>query len=103
MMEKEEKDQHLRHSTESQAEKIHTPDTNVKHDGNGEASVVVQKPDSTDDTGDTAEGDNQYITGLKLFTLLASLTLITFLMMLDMSIIVTVRTNLPHCLAVSLC
>jgi hypothetical protein len=35
----------------------------------------------------------QYLKGLKLFTLLGSLTLVTFLVLLDTSIIGTVRTT----------
>lgn len=39
----------------------------------------------------SAEDENEYVTGSKLWILLASVTLIVFLMMLDMSIVVTVK------------
>ena len=40
------------------------------------------------------EDDYDYITGLKLFTVIACLTLVAFLIMLDQSIIATVRCAL---------
>jgi hypothetical protein len=48
------------------------------------------------------EDEDQYVTGFKLWTLMASLTLVMFLMMLDMSIIVTVCTMVPSALEAGL-
>jgi hypothetical protein len=43
-----------------------------------------------------AEPTSPEVTGIKLYTLLACLTLVTFLSMLDLSIIGTVRPFLSH-------
>ena len=43
------------------------------------------------DSNDTTEEDYDYVTGLKLFTVISCLTLVAFLIMLDQSIIATVR------------
>lgn len=48
---------------------------------------TVPKQDGNADTGP------EYVTGLKLFSLMIAVTLVSFLMLLDMSIIVTVRQN----------
>jgi hypothetical protein len=48
---------------------------------------------TTDPTDPEAQPEYEYITGAKLWLVLASVTLICFLMMLDMSIIVTVSSS----------
>ncbi|GKT78478.1 MFS multidrug transporter [Colletotrichum tofieldiae] len=54
--------------------------------------------EATNDTGDLTAGqvdpDEEYITGIKLILVLAALTFVVFLMLLDMSIITTVKTHL---------
>ena len=42
------------------------------------------------------EFDHEYISGFKLFLVMTAVTLVFFLMMLDMSIIVTVRSAISH-------
>ncbi len=42
-----------------------------------------------------ADEDHEYITGMKLFSVMSSVTLCCFLMLLDTSIITTVRSSLP--------
>jgi hypothetical protein len=42
------------------------------------------------------EFDHEYISGLKLFLVITAVTLVFFLMMLDMSIIVTVGSAISH-------
>jgi hypothetical protein len=51
-----------------------------------------ERTDATSSTSDLA-ARQQYLTGLRLFVLLSSLTLVTFLVLLDLSIIGTVRTT----------
>ena len=47
----------------------------------------------------TTEEEYHYVTGLKLFTVIACVTLVAFLIMLDQSIIATVRyASLPRTL-----
>jgi hypothetical protein len=64
-------------------------------------SPMSQKPgDRQEPTGMTTEisdvaTQKQYLTGLRLFTLLGGLTLVTFLVLLDTSIIGTVRIISP--------
>ncbi len=51
-----------------------------------------EKPsEASTTTATVAEPEYEYITGIKLFLVIASVTLVAFIMMLDMSIIVTVR------------
>lgn len=66
----------------------------------GDATIPTKLFDSrkeAEKAGDSEdpEDEDQYVAGLKLWTLMASLTLVMFLMMLDMSIIVTVCTVVP--------
>ena len=42
------------------------------------------------------EFEHEYISGFKLFLVITAVTLVFFLMMLDMSIIVTVRSPIPN-------
>ena len=49
-----------------------------------------------DGEGDDGEDETEYVTGWKLFSLMAAVTLASFLMLLDMSIIVTVRQVNVH-------
>lgn len=54
------------------------------------------KEESQNDTLEATESKSQHITGLKLGLVVASVTFVAFLMLLDMSIIVTVRWWLPQ-------
>jgi len=58
--------------------------------------------DSSATTIETTENDaGQHITGIKLWLLMASISLVCFLMLLDMSIIVTVGVlALPHAFSI---
>lgn len=58
--------------------------TPTLHDENDEVEQPRPKEEEVHD------GSNQYLTGWKLASLMSSITLATFLMLLDMSIIVTV-------------
>lgn len=50
----------------------------------------------TEKTGDREETEYEYLEGFKLYILMASISLVFFLMMLDMSIIVTVGGARPN-------
>ena len=64
------------------AEKLNTPEPRqVEEDGTEDYPKSAEPIDSKD----------EHITGFKLWTVLASLTVVMFLVMLDMSIIVTVQ------------
>jgi hypothetical protein len=53
--------------------------------------INVTKPSEADATVvEDRKTEHEYVTGVKLFLVMASLTLVLFLMMLDMSIVVTV-------------
>jgi len=59
-------------------------------------TMVKSMQQSTDNTSDMtvtapAEIDNQYMTGLKLYTTLSALTVVGFLMLLDVSVVATVN------------
>jgi len=56
-------------------------------DGSEEQSTIVREDQSADTT--TVEDD--WVTGIKLLSITAALCLVCFLMLLDISIIVTVR------------
>ena len=63
------------------------------------SSITSVPPDLAKDIGKTSEAkttdetEPDYITGFKLAILMSSITLVAFLMLLDMSIIVTVGQN----------
>jgi hypothetical protein len=56
-----------------------------------ESSDVYKPSDGSTKVEEAPETEYEYITGVKLWLVIASITLVCFLMMLDMSIIVTVR------------
>ena len=59
---------------------------------NEEETPNPEKPeDSSSAISEAGESEHEYISGIKLWVVLASVTFIAFLMMLDMAIIVTVR------------
>ena len=65
---------------------------NSRNDENAkEASSQEKHTVDNATTVDLGPGQHEYITGAKLFLVIASVTLIAFLMMLDMTVIVTVR------------
>ena len=51
---------------------------------------------SADSSGSSQEKSHEYLTGLKLFLVMFSITLGGFLMLLDASIIATVRSHDPE-------
>jgi hypothetical protein len=59
---------------------------------NMEQKFDAEKSPSDSTTTAQAEKQQEYITGWKLFVVIAAVTLVAFLMLLDMSIIVTVST-----------
>lgn len=61
----------------------------------GHTSDSDKPPDDIQKPVDHAMPDEEYISGIKLWLVIASVTLVCFLMMLDMSIIVTVSIITP--------
>jgi hypothetical protein len=53
-------------------------------------STHEKVPDDIAQTAEVAEPEHEYITGIQLWLVMASVTLVIFLMLLDISIIVTV-------------
>jgi hypothetical protein len=66
-------------------------------DKNLEQKVDTEKSPSDSRTATESEKEHEYITGWKLVLVLAAVTLVVFLMLLDMSIIVTVSIMLHDC------
>lgn len=65
--------------------------TDVNKEPNMSEFSNPEKPlDGSTEPVEAAETEYEYITGVKLWLVIASITLICFLMMLDMSIVVTV-------------
>jgi hypothetical protein len=61
---------------------------------NEEKEINATKPSEASATAvEDGKTEHEYITGVKLFLVMASVTLVMFLMMLDMSIIVTVSLD----------
>jgi hypothetical protein len=69
--------------TESEVKELDSPSIKGENDPPQQKSADLESNDSR-------EADDKYPTGVKLWTILGSLTVIMFLMMLDMSIVVTV-------------
>jgi hypothetical protein len=67
-------------------DQVTVPERNVEetHDSEKHTENVAA-------TSDAGEPQHEYITGIKLWSVLVAVTLVILLMMLDMSIIVTVR------------
>lgn len=63
---------------------------NVDHTGQEPSEKHTRPVEDNSKDAENPEDEHQHIAGVKLWTLMGSLTLVTFLMMLDMSIIVTV-------------
>jgi hypothetical protein len=79
----------------SRADELHAsvPQNPSKDDSSSTLSVSSPAVDPTNPDAKTQpvkDGEREYITGFKLFMVIASVTLVCFLMMLDTSIIVTV-------------
>ena len=70
-------------STTQRDESIHENDVQEKSQDN--AQEAVAEPDTS------AEAETVYVTGFPMLLLMTSLTLVVFLMLLDVSIIVTVN------------
>ena len=74
-------------------EKESSRESDTQSDING-VLVIGDATQSTTIAANDASHELGYVTGIKLWSLLAALTLVLFLMMLDMSIVVTVSF---HC------
>jgi hypothetical protein len=72
---------------ESSKESV-VPIENVQYEDNATHNPIQ----STSKPSNVLAPELNYVTGVKLWTLLAALTLVLFLMMLDMSIVVTVSS-----------
>ena len=64
----------------------------LEENPNAASQPPENAPESEQDEADTGEETetNNYITGARLFAVMASMTLVAFLMLLDMSIVATV-------------
>jgi hypothetical protein len=76
----------MNHNSE---EKESFKECDTQSDLNG-VHVIDNATQSTANATNTVSNELHYVTGIKLWGLLAALTLVLFLMMLDMSIVVTV-------------
>lgn len=56
-------------------------------------SPVAEQSDEKPQQSSPAEDEDEYVTGFKLIIVIVAVTLVCFLMMLDMSIIVTVSMS----------
>ncbi len=54
-------------------------------------SEDVEKTPKANNVAETAKDEEEYVTGIKLYMILAAMVLVTFVMMLDLSVIGTVR------------
>lgn len=65
--------------------------TDVDNEGNVDDNSTHEKlPDDIAKTAEAAEPEHEYISGAQLWLVMSSVTLVVFLMLLDVSIIVTV-------------
>lgn len=65
--------------------------TDVDNEGNVDDNPTQEKlPDDIAKTAEAAEPEHEYISGAQLWLVISSVTLVVFLMLLDVSIIVTV-------------
>lgn len=87
-MEKEARDREI-HVDEKDV--ISDSSTDVDNEGHLDDNSTHEKvPDDTVKTTEAAEPEHVYISGLQLWLVISSVTLVVFLMLLDISIIVTV-------------
>ena len=72
-------------------------DADVARKQNEEENATEKQPQDNTVPSKPAEPEHEYITGFKLWIVIASITLCCFLMMLDTSIIVTVSFTIKAC------
>jgi hypothetical protein len=80
----------MNHNSE---EKESFKESDTQSDLNG-VHVIDNPTQSTTNAANNVSHEPDYVTGIKLWSLLAALTLVLFLMMLDMSIVVTVSFHM---------
>lgn len=93
-MEKEVRDREI-HADEKDV--ISDSATDVDNEGHVDDNSTHEKtPDDTAKTAEAAEPEHVYISGLQLWLVMSSVTLVVFLMLLDIAIIVTVSLDAPN-------
>jgi hypothetical protein len=71
--------------------------TDVDNEGHIDDNSTHEKvSDDIAKTAEAAEPEHEYISGVQLWLVMSSVTLVVFLMLLDISIIVTVSLTIPN-------
>lgn len=71
--------------------------TDVDNEGHIDDNSTHEKvSDDIAKTAEAAEPEHEYISGVQLWLVMSSVTLVVFLMLLDISIIVTVSVTIPN-------